>query len=126
MPPLLESRPRGVQYLLAIGGPALLGALAGVLAGLSEPAYVAVSLLAAVGAVLAGLEHNGPGQGALRGFTGGLLFGTFILVALAITGEEPKAKLPDPRAVLLAFTVVIGIGLSALGGWWRSRREAAG
>lgn len=106
-----------------MGGPILFGLLAGVLLMVSEVAYLVVSLLAAVGAILAGLEHNGAGQGALRGLAGGLLFGAFILLIVALWDGEPTADLPEPQLVLIAFTAVIGVALSALGGMLRGRRE---
>ncbi len=102
----------------------MFGILAGVLLMVSEPAYLVVSLLAAVGAVLAGLEHRGPVEGALRGLAGGLLFGAFILLIVALWDDEPTADLPDPQLVLIAFTTVIGVALSALGGLIRGRQEA--
>jgi len=107
-----------------VGGPILFGVLAGVLLMVSEPAYLVVSLLAAVGAILAGLEHRGPAEGAMRGLAGGLLFGAFILLVEAIWDGEPTAELPEPQLVLIVFTVVVGVALSSLGGLIRSRREA--
>jgi len=90
----------------------------------SEPAYLVVSLLAAIGAILAGLEHRGPLEGALRGLAGGLLFGAFILLIVAIWDDDPTADLPEPQLVLIAFTTVIGVALSAVGGLIRGRQEA--
>ncbi len=70
-------------------------------------------------------EHIGGEEGALRGFTGGLLFGTFILVAHELSGSDPKADLPEPEMLLVVLTTVLGVGLGALGGRSRAKREAA-
>jgi hypothetical protein len=79
--------------------------------------------LAILGGYAAGLDHETPRSGALRGVLGGLLFGSFILLAHEVTGAEAKADLPDPAIVLLLLTVVPGALLGALGAWTRARRE---
>ena len=102
--------------MLALVVPAAFGALAGWLLGVNEVAYIVVSVLAIGGGYFAGREHMGAGEGALRGLVGGALFGGFILIVHEATGKEPKAHLPDPEILLLAFTVVFGIALGAMGG----------
>src|SRR5207247_1363672 len=78
------------------------------------------------GGALAGMEHDGGREGALRGVVGGSLFGGFILILHEATGKEAKADLPHPAALLLIVTVSAGAALGALGGRTRQRRAEAG
>ena len=110
--------------LLAIAVPAVFGLVTGLLLGVSEVAYVVLSLLGIGGGFFAGLEHSGPSEGAIRGFAGGLLFGTFILGTHAISGMDAKAELPHPEILLVVITTAFGIGLGALGGRSRAKRSA--
>jgi hypothetical protein len=123
-PPLFANHPPPVQILLGIVVPILGGLVAGVLLVVSEPVYLIYSVLAIGAGYFGGLEHVGGEEGALRGFTGGVLFGTFILVAKEVSGSDPKAELPHPEVLLVVLTTVIGIGLGALGGRSRGKREA--
>lgn len=121
LPPLLDSRTPGQQIVLANVVPAVFGAVAGVLAGVSEPAYLVLAVLGIGGGYLAGLEHRNAEEGAIRGIVGGFLFGLFIIAAHEISGQEAKADLP-PSVVLILLTTSIGAGLGALGGRARARR----
>lgn len=121
--PLLESRPRAAQAALVIGGPAIVGVVCGLLLGISEAAYLLISVLALAGAWLAGYEHSGPRKGAIRGLVGGTLFGAFVLIAHAIEGSEAKADLPDPEILLVVLTALVSVATGALGGRSRARAE---
>ena len=123
-PDLLESHPPRVQLILALVVPAVLGIVVGILLGISEIAYFVLSILAIAGGYMAGKEHIGASDGALRGFTGGVLFGTFILAGHAVTGMERKAHLPEPEILLVVITTTFGIGLGALGGRARAKIES--
>ena len=123
-PDLLESHPPRLQMILALVVPAVFGIITGILLGVSEIAYLVLSLLGIAGGYLAGKEHIGAAEGATRGFTGGILFGTFILAAHAATGLERKAHLPHPEILLVVITTVFGIGLGALGGRAREKAES--
>lgn len=123
-PPLFNHHPAPVQILLGIVGPIIAGVIGGVLLVVSEPIYLVYSVLMIAAGYFGGLEHVGGEEGALRGFTGGLLFGTFILFAKEVSGSDPKAHLPEPEIVLVVITTVLGIGLGALGGRSRGKREA--
>jgi len=123
-PPLFASHPAPVQILLGIVLPIIGGVVGGVLLVVSEPIYLVYSVLAIGAGYFGGLEHVGAEEGALRGFTGGVLFGTFILFAKEVSGSDPKAPLPHPEIVLVVLTTVLGIALGALGGRSRGRREA--
>jgi hypothetical protein len=116
----------GLQVVLAGVIPALYGAVTGWALGVNEIAYLVLSLSGIAGGYFAGLEHDGAGEGALRGVVGGSLFGGFILLAHEAIGGEAEAELPEPEILLVAITTVFGIGLGALGGRARHRREAEG
>ena len=87
--------------MLGVVVPAVFGLICGILLGISEPAYLVLSILAIAGGYFAGFEHRGAGEGALRGLNGGLLFGVFILFGHEFSGEEPKAHLPEPEILLV-------------------------
>ena len=126
MPHLLRARPIGLQVVLAGLVPAAFGSICGYLLGVNEMAYVVLSVLAIAGGYGAGLEHDGAGEGALRGLVGGTMFGGFILLVHEATGEEAKAELPEPEILLMAVTIGFGILLGALGGRARHKRELEG
>jgi hypothetical protein len=121
LPPLLSERPRSIQILLAVVTPAVFGAICGLLLGASKSLYLIASVLAILGGYFAGLDHVGAKSGALRGVLGGLLFGSFILIAHEVSGTDPKAVLPHPGIVLVVVTVLAGALLGALGGLTRQR-----
>ena len=123
LPPLLSEHPRPVQAVLAVVVPVVFGAIAGILLGISEPAYVVLSLLVILGGVAAGFDHVGAAAGAQRGALGGVLFGSAILIAHEISGDEPEAHLPEPAVLLVVVTTVLGVALGALGGWLRERAQ---
>jgi hypothetical protein len=123
MPVLLRSREVPLQVVLAAVIPALAGALAGWLLGVNEIAYLVWSVLALVGGYFAGLEHDGAGEGAVRGVLGGSLFGAVLLLVHHATGQEATAELPHPELVLVAITALIGTVSGALGGARRAKGE---
>ena len=124
MPPLLNDRPAPVRVLLAVAVPALLGVVAGVMLGVSEPVYVVFALLGIAGAYLAGLEHDGARAGLLRGILGGSLFGLWILIAHGLFFDAaPKAHIPDPAVIHVAITTAFGAAFGALGGRRRAKHQ---
>jgi hypothetical protein len=114
--PLFRERPRSVQLILGLVVPTALGAVAGVLLGVSATAYWVIGLIAFVGGILAGFEHADGWDGADRGLVGGTLYGTGLLVAHAIAGTDAKVSLPGFAPILVVFTAIIGMLLGALGG----------
>ncbi len=115
-PVLFRDRPRPVQIILGGVIPAAIGALAGVLVGVSSGAYWAVGGVAAIGGVLAGFEHQDGWGGADRGLAGGFIYGVALLVAHAIAGTEAKVSLGSHPAFLAVVTAIIGMFLGAAGG----------
>jgi hypothetical protein len=115
-PTLFRDRPRPAQ--IALGGivPALSGAVAGVLIGVSSGAYWAWGALAAVGAIVAGFEHLDGWGGADRGLVGGFIYGVALLVVHALTGAHAKVSLGSFPPLLAVITAIAGMLLSALGG----------
>jgi hypothetical protein len=75
MPTLFRDRPRPVQIVLGGVVPCAIGAVAGVMLGISAAAYWAVAGIAAIGGVQAGFEHRDGWGGADRGLVGGALYG---------------------------------------------------
>ena len=124
LPPLLEQHPRWLQVLLVFVLPAVYGAVTGYLLGVSEGAYLVLSILGVVGGIGAGFDHVGAAAGAKRGVIAGSVFGAAILIAHEIHGAEAKADLPDPTILLVVLTTALAIGFAALGGWLRGRATA--
>jgi hypothetical protein len=122
-PPLLLDRQPAAQIGLGVGGPIVLGALCGWLLGVNETAYLVLSILAIVGGIASGYEHPDGDEGSVRGFCGGIVFGTMILATNAIIGAEPEAHLPSPPAFLVVVTTVLGMLFGAIGGWLRKRHD---
>lgn len=126
-PPLLRDRPRPVQVVLGGLFPAIFGAVAGVLVGVSSAAYYVWGLIAALGAVVAGFEHQDGWGGADRGLVGGAIYGIMLLVVYALVGTTAKVSLGSFPPLLAVLTAIIGMLLSALGGRIaRGQREKAG
>jgi hypothetical protein len=121
-PTLLRDRPREAQIVLARVVPFVFGALVGIALGISAGLYWGLLALAAIGGVLAGLEHEDARGGARRGVIGGALFAAGLLIAHALSGADEKVSLGSFPLLLIPIDAVIGMGLGALGGWLRSRR----
>jgi hypothetical protein len=124
-PELFSQRSAGVQVVTGVVVPAVFGLITGIVLDVSEGGYLLLSLLSIAGGFLAGLEHRDAEEGVVRGLTGGLLFGTFILFGHSFTGGDAKANLPHPEILLVLITVIGGGLLGMLGGWLRGRRHAA-
>jgi hypothetical protein len=115
-PMLFRDRPRPAQ--IALGGvvPAIAGAIAGVLVGTSSGAYWGYSVLAAIGSVVAGFEHQDGWGGADRGLVAGAIYGIALLLAHAIIGTHAKVSLGSFPPFLIVVTAIAGMLLSAAGG----------
>jgi len=111
-----EDLPVAVQVQLVAGGAFLFGLVCGFVVSEGKTGWIILQLIAAVGGFLAGLDHGGPRDGALRGLAGGFLFGLGIVIADAVTDKAPVAEVPEPIGLLIIITTVLGAGLGALGG----------
>jgi hypothetical protein len=124
---LFKDRPRPLQIVLGGVVPAVLGALAGILIGVSAPAYWALSAVVAIGGFLAGLEHRDGWGGADRGMVGGAIYGTSLVLVHWATGKDEKVSMGSSRVLFVITLTIIGILLGAAGGRLaRFRRERAG
>jgi hypothetical protein len=130
MPMLFRDRPRPIQIVLGGGVPLAFGAVVGIVLGISAGVYWALAVLAGLGAVVAGFEHQDGWGGADRGLVGGALFGTGLLVAHAIAGTDAKVSLGGFPPLLIVIDAIFGMLLGALGGrlarGMRERQELAG
>jgi hypothetical protein len=125
-PTLFRDRPRPAQ--IALGGcvPAVAGAIAGVLVGVSSGAYWGYAVLAALGGIIAGFEHQDGWGGADRGLAAGAIYGIALLLAHAIAGTHAKVSLGSFPPLLAVITAIAGMLLSATGGRIaRAQRERA-
>ena len=115
-PPLFRDRPRSIHILLWGVVPLAFGAVVGIALGISAGAYWGLSVLAGLGAILAGFEHQDGWGGADRGLVGGAIFGAGILIAYAIAGTHAKVSLGSFPPLLIAIDAIAGMLLGALGG----------
>jgi hypothetical protein len=115
-PTLFRDRPRPVQIVLGGAVPLAFGAVVGIVIGVSAGVYWALAVLAGLGAVLAGFEHQDGWGGADRGLAGGALFGLGIVLAHAIAGTHAKVSLGSFPPLLIAIDAIFGMFLGALGG----------
>jgi hypothetical protein len=115
-PMLFRNRPRLAQIMLGGVVPAVAGTVAGVVVGVSSGAYWAYAALAAIGAILAGFEHQDHWGGAGRGLVAGLIYGIALLVVHGILGTHAKVSLGSVPPLLAVVTASAGMLLSALGG----------
>jgi hypothetical protein len=115
-PTLFRDRPRPAQITLGGVVPAIAGAVAGVLVGVSSGAYWGYAVLAAIGSIIAGFEHQDGWGGADRGLAAGAIYGIALLVAHAIAGTHAKVSLGSFPPFLAVITAIAGMLLSATGG----------
>ena len=126
-PPLLLERPVAARVALGLVVPSVYGFVTGIALDKTQPLYIVLIVLAAIGAVLAGFEMYGSGQGAVRGLVGGTLYGALILIAHGLISGDATVKLPHPAILFLLFTIIPGVALGAWGGRlrfeWEESRE---
>ncbi len=119
-------RTEGQKVVLGAVIPALVGALAGFLVGASAAGYWVVAVLAGVGAFLSGFEHSGGWDAADRGFFGGVIYGTMLLLVHELIHNHAKVSLGSFPPFLVVVTALFGTFLAAAGGRIaRSRRTRA-
>src|ERR1700749_271766 len=119
-------RSEGQKVILGAVIPALVGALAGFLVGASAGGYWVVAVLAAVGAFLSGFEHTDGWDAADRGFFGGVIYGTTLLLVHQLIHNQAKVSLGSHPPFLVVITALAGALLSAAGGRGaRARGEGA-
>jgi hypothetical protein len=115
-PVLFRDRSRPAQVVLGGIVPAVAGAVAGVLVGVSAGAYWGFAVVAAIGSVVSGFEHQDGWGGADRGLVAGAIYGAALLLAHAIAGTHAKVSLGSFPPLLAVVTAIGGMLLSAAGG----------
>lgn len=119
-----DQRSKQTQVVLAIVIPFVFGALVGVVLGASATAYWILSALAALGAILAGLEHPDARSAALRGLVMGAVYGVGVLLAHAVAGTDARVSLGSFPPFLIVIDAIAGAILAAIGGLASRRRGA--
>jgi hypothetical protein len=123
LPTLFESRPVSMQVVLAVVVPAVLGAVAGLTLSPLPGLYIAIQVVAALGGIVAGLEHRRYGQAALRGLGAGLCYGIPIYVLYKVLGGNAHHLIGQRPVLLPLITAVFGALFAAIGCFIRSRLE---
>ncbi|MGH2903344.1 MAG: hypothetical protein ACRDK7_07160 [Solirubrobacteraceae bacterium] len=115
-PALFRDRERPAQ--IALGGvvPAVAGAIAGVLIGVSSGGYWAYSAAIAVATIVGGFEHEDGWDAADRGLIAGAIYGVALLLVHALAGTHAKVSLGSFPPLLVVITAIAGMLLSAIGG----------
>jgi hypothetical protein len=111
-----SARGREAQIILAVVVPFVFGAIVGIVLGASAAVYWILSAVAALGAVLAGLEHPDARSGALRGLFIGAVYGVGLLLAHAVAGTDAKVSLGSFPPLVIVIDAIVGAVLAALGG----------
>jgi hypothetical protein len=125
-PTLFRDRERHEQIVLAGVIPAIAGAIAGVLVGVSSAAYWGYAVVIVFGSIVAGFEHLDGWGGADRGLIAGAIYGIALLLTHAIVGTHAKVSLGSFPPFLAVITAIAGMLLRALGGRIaRAQRERA-
>jgi hypothetical protein len=117
-----SERGREAQILLAVVVPFVFGAIVGIVLGASATVYWILSAVAALGAILAGLEHPDARSGALRGLAIGAVYGVGLLLAHAVAGTDAKVSLGGFPPLVIVIDAIVGAVLAALGGGLTRRR----
>jgi hypothetical protein len=115
-PPPFAERSEGQKVLIGAVVPALIGGLAGFLVGVSAAAYWVVAILAGVGAFLSGFEHADGWDAADRGFFGGVIYGTSLLLVHELIHDQATVSLGSFPPFLVVVTALAGTLLAAGGG----------
>ncbi len=116
-PVLFRDRERPAQIIAGGVIPAVFGGVAGVLVGVSSGAYWGWAALVAIGGIVAGFEHLDGWGGADRGLVAGFIYGVALLLLHWIVGTGAKVSLGSHPIFLPIVTAIIGMFLSAFGGW---------
>lgn len=123
LPVLFGSRPVQVRVVLAVLLPADIGGIAGLVLASLPALYVGLQVLAAIGGLLAGLEHRKAGEAALRGLCGGVFFGIGIIGLHALSGGSDHHLLGQLPIALPVITATSGALFAIIGSLVRRRME---
>jgi hypothetical protein len=123
MPVLFVDRPGRVQLVLVVLAPAILGGIAGLVLPPVPALYIVIQVIAAIGGLLAGLEHRKAGEAALRGLGGGFFYGLAIVALHALSGGDDHHYLGQLPILLPVITAVFGAVFAVIGSLVRRRME---
>lgn len=123
-PPLLSSLPAPTQATLVVIVPFLAGMVTGFLLSETEAGWWLANLIALLGGIAGGYEHETARSGAKRGALAGVVFGFGIFLADAITDAAPIAEVPEPMILFPLIAAIGGVLAGSLGGRLRSRAAA--
>jgi hypothetical protein len=121
LPPLLSERPPSVRALLALGLPLIGGFAVGATLGVSTAAWALANVIAGLGGLGAGFDHDSFAGAARRGALSGLLFGLALVLADALVVDERVAKIADPAIAQAVVTALAGALLALAGTALRAR-----
>jgi hypothetical protein len=121
VPPLIRDRPTPLIVLLAGIVPVAFGVITGFALDRSSALYFGLLVLAALGGIGAGLEHDTVARGARRGLLGGALFTAGILGTNEIIDAAHADVLPHPHALLFVINCFFGVVFGAVGARLRMR-----
>jgi hypothetical protein len=121
LPPLMRDRPTPLILVLAGVVPIAFGVLTGFALDWSAAVYFVLLVVAALGGIGAGLDHDTVARGARRGLLGGALFTAGILGTNAAIDAAHADLLPHPHALLFVVNCFFGVVFGALGAWLRMR-----
>jgi hypothetical protein len=114
-PTLLRDRSDNTQVWLAVIVPLVFGAVVGIFLGTSATVYWILLAVAALGALLSGLEHDQVKEAASRGAVAGAMFGLGILAAHQLADTDAKVSLGSFPPLLIVIDAIAGALLAALG-----------
>jgi hypothetical protein len=121
LPPLLSERSPPVRAVLLFVMPVVGGLATGATLGLAVWTWVVANVLATLGGVGAGLEHDELAGAARRGVLGGTLFGLSLVVADALVVDDRVAKIASPAILQVLVTANAGTLLGLAGAALRAR-----
>jgi hypothetical protein len=121
LPPLLSTRPPALRFALTYLTPAFGGFLTGATLGLGLGAWIIANVIATLGGLAAGLEHDDRTSAARRGATGGAIFGLALVLADALVVDHRVAAIADPAILQAVVTTTLGTLLALAGTALRGR-----
>jgi hypothetical protein len=124
LPPLLSERPPAVRLAAVVVAPLLGGFATGAMLGVSTAAWAVANVIATIGGLLAGFDHDDLREAARRGAFGGLLFGLALVAADALVVGDRAARIADPAILQAVVTCLAGLGLALAGCALRGRIAA--
>jgi membrane associated rhomboid family serine protease len=121
LPPLLADRPPLLRFALVFVTPALGGFATGVSLGIALGVWIVANVIATLGGLGAGFEHDDLRGAARRGAAGGFTFGLALVLADALTVDDRVAKIADPAILQAVVTTTAGSLLAVAGAAVRAR-----